>query len=56
LSSPAARARFRQLVQAREERLERLFRRSGVDSIDIDTEQDYTMPLSMFFRARARRM
>jgi len=40
---------------APEEELEALFRRYGVDFVDIDTGDDYITPLSRFFRARARR-
>ena len=55
LSSARARDRFRQFVNARDERLEGLFKRHGVDWVDIDTGSDYIHPLSMFFKARARR-
>ena len=56
LSGPRARARFTQINEARERSLQELFRRYGVDSIDIDTREDYARPLSLFFRSRARRM
>lgn len=56
VSSRSARDRFSKLVRDREDELKGLLNRSGVDSIDIDTADDYTKPLSVFFRARAKRM
>jgi uncharacterized protein (DUF58 family) len=50
-----ARDRFDRLVQERDRRLKELFNRYGIDSIDIDTDDDYVKPLNLFFRARAKR-
>lgn len=52
-------ARFREAfertaVKARE-RLDRTFRRSKVDVIDIETGEPYVQPLQRFFKARMRR-
>jgi len=55
LGNKKARARFTGLSAEMDERLQGLFKRYGVDSVDINTEEDYTRPLSVFFRARARR-
>ncbi|MFH1755479.1 MAG: DUF58 domain-containing protein [Candidatus Latescibacterota bacterium] len=55
LSSSRARERFARLVRDKDESLKALFKRCGVDSIDIDTHSDYIRPLEMFFRARAKR-
>jgi uncharacterized protein (DUF58 family) len=56
LGGRKSRERFSHLAAERERRLSDLFKRYGVDSIDIDTDEDYAKPLSVFFRARARRM
>jgi hypothetical protein len=32
-----------------------LMRRNGVDCVRVEAGQDYIVPLSVFFRARARR-
>ena len=50
-----ARRRFAEAAERRDRELEALFRRYGVDSIDIDTGADYIVPLTRFFRARAKR-
>jgi uncharacterized protein (DUF58 family) len=55
LSSAKNRERFTRLVSAERDRMNTLFTRYGVDSIDIDTAADYVRPLNLFFRARARR-
>lgn len=47
--------RFAAYVKRRDEELDSLFNRYGVDRVDIDTQKDYIMPLSLFFRARAKR-
>ena len=56
LSGRRARERFARINEDRDRSLQGLFRKYGVDSIDIDTREDYARPLSLFFRARARRM
>jgi uncharacterized protein (DUF58 family) len=50
-----ARKRFAAYVNRRDDELNSLFNRYGVDRVDIDTRKDYIMPLSLFFRARAKR-
>ncbi len=55
LSRRGAREAFSRLASEREGRLMALFRRSGVDVVRITTGEDYIKPLSLFFRARARR-
>jgi uncharacterized protein (DUF58 family) len=42
--------------RARRERLERDFRRAGVDSIFVETGKPYTPSFLRFFRERAKRM
>jgi hypothetical protein len=44
------------MAREKDRRLSDLFKRYGVDSIDIDTAEDYAKPLSVFFRARAKRV
>lgn len=56
LSGRKARERFAGYVRQREEQLDVLFKRHGVDYVDIDTETDYIKPLSVFFRSRAKRL
>lgn len=55
LGSRAARERFRAYAQKRNDETSAIFRRHGIDSIRIESGQDYVVPLSVFFRARARR-
>jgi uncharacterized protein (DUF58 family) len=56
LGGRAARERYAAHVNKRDEELKSLFNRYGVDRVDIDTQSDYTKPLSLFFRARAKRL
>jgi uncharacterized protein (DUF58 family) len=56
LGNKATRERFATFVQRRDEELKTAFNRHGVDCIDIDTQSDYVKPLSVFFRARAKRL
>jgi uncharacterized protein (DUF58 family) len=56
VGSRAARERFSAYVARRDAELDGLFKRYGVDRIDIDTQSDYVKPLSLFFRARAKRL
>ena len=51
-----ARERFAAYVNRRDEELDSLFNRYGVDRVNIDTQKDYVLPLSLFFRARAKRL
>jgi uncharacterized protein (DUF58 family) len=55
LSGRDARERFTAYIDRRDDELNNLFNRYGVDRVDIDTQKDYIMPLSLFFRARAKR-
>lgn len=55
LGNRAARERFARLVEKRDEELAALFRRHKVDWVDIDSGSDYVKPLTLFFRARAKR-
>lgn len=55
LTSRRGRTRFDRVRREHDERLVGLFRRYGIDSIDVDTAQDYVRPLSLFFRSRAKR-
>ncbi len=55
LSSSAARERFAAHARRRDEELAGLFRRHGVDCVRIEAGQDYIVPLSVFFKSRARR-
>jgi uncharacterized protein (DUF58 family) len=56
LSGRKARERFAGYARRGDDQLDELFRRHGVDCVDIDTESDYIKPLSVFFRARAKRL
>jgi len=55
LSGRNARQRFAAESERRKGELDALFRRYGVDCVDIDTGADYIQPLSRFFKARAKR-
>jgi uncharacterized protein (DUF58 family) len=55
LSSRAARERFAAHARRRNEELAGLFRRKGVDCVRIESGRDYIVPLSVFFKARAKR-
>jgi uncharacterized protein (DUF58 family) len=55
LGSRAARERFAEHARRRREETAALFRRHGIDSVRIETGSDYTLPLSLFFKARAKR-
>lgn len=51
-----AQKKFASFVRRHNEQLQSLFRRYGVDHVDIDTQRDYVLPLSLFFRSRAKRV
>jgi len=53
--SRGARDRFAQAVERRRAEMNGLMRRNGVDCVRVEAGQDYIVPLSVFFRARARR-
>jgi uncharacterized protein (DUF58 family) len=50
-----ARERFERHARERDDALDSLFRRHGVDRVDIDTGTDYILPLTRFFKARSKR-
>ncbi len=51
-----AQKKFAASVRRHDEELLNLFNRYGVDNVDIDTQRDYVLPLSLFFRSRAKRV
>ncbi len=53
--SRRARERFAQSVERRRAEMNTLMRRNGVDCVRVEAGQDYITPLSVFFRARAKR-
>ena len=55
LGRPGAREKYARLLDERNREQEAVFRRHKVDWVDVDTESDYVKPLSLFFRARAKR-
>ncbi len=55
VGSRSARERFRSYVQRRNEETQAVFRRHGIDCVRIDTSQEYIVPLSVFFKSRAKR-
>jgi len=54
-SNALVRSSYERLWKEQEERRHRLFRHSGVDEVEIRTDQPYIQPLINFFRARERR-
>jgi uncharacterized protein (DUF58 family) len=55
LGSRRAREDYAREAAARRKNLENLFKRNGVDLVEIETGEDYIKPLTVFFRSRARR-
>jgi len=55
VGSRAARERFRSYVERRNQETAAVFRRHGIDCVRIDTSQEYIVPLSLFFKSRAKR-
>ncbi len=55
LGSRAKRERFESYARRRNEETAALFRRHGIDCVRIETGRDYIVPLSVFFKARAKR-
>ena len=55
LGKRGARERFREAMDTRRRDVDSMFRRYGVDCVDVDTESDYIVPLSRFFKSRSRR-
>lgn len=54
-SDPRVRRNYARWWNDRELERKKVFQRSGVDSINISTDQSYIRPLMSFFRARERR-
>ncbi len=54
-TDPTVRSGYFQWWKNRDDAANRLFRHSGVDAIDIRTDQSYIQPLISFFRAREKR-
>jgi len=54
-ADPRLRRAYAEHMRGLELRRDRLFRQLGVDSIGLDTHEDFTPKLHKFFRARARR-
>ncbi len=50
-----ARDRFIRHARDRDDALDALLRRYGVDRVDVDTGEDFVLPLTRFFKARAKR-
>jgi uncharacterized protein (DUF58 family) len=55
LGSRSRREKFAAYAKRRNEETAALFRRHGIDCVRIETGRDYIVPLSVFFKARARR-
>jgi uncharacterized protein (DUF58 family) len=55
LGSRSRREKFTAYAKRRNEETAALFRRHGIDCVRIETGRDYIVPLSVFFKARARR-
>ncbi len=55
-SDPKARAKFAEVAEDRLARLRRTFRRSGLDTIEAQTDQPYLRSLMQFFENRLRRL
>jgi uncharacterized protein (DUF58 family) len=54
-NDPAVRREYGRWWRAQDEERTKLFRRSGVDAVDIQVDQSYINPLVSFFRTRGRR-
>lgn len=48
-------ARLERHARERDAELDALLRRHGVDRVDVETGEDYIVPLTRFFKARAKR-
>jgi uncharacterized protein (DUF58 family) len=55
-SDPKARAAFEKLADERIGQLRRLFRRTGLDTIEAETDRPYLRTLMQFFETRYRRL
>jgi uncharacterized protein (DUF58 family) len=54
-SDRAVRNRFGQAARLRQQSLERLFRRHGIDHIILKTDRSFVIPLLRFFQSRVKR-
>ena len=54
-SDPAWRQQHAAVTNQRDEELTKLFRRSGVDRVQIESGEDYVRPLTEFFQKRSQR-
>ncbi len=55
-SSPRVRSRYDARSDAEQRALRSMFRRLGIDEIEVRTERSYVRPLLAFFRARERKL
>jgi uncharacterized protein (DUF58 family) len=53
-SDPAVRQAFAQAVKARRDRRGAIFRRAGVEGVELRTDRDIVAPLMVYFRKRER--
>lgn len=53
--SQAVREQYRQTAEKEKTALTRFFKKNGIDYVEIYTNQSYLLPLTRFFRMRARR-
>jgi uncharacterized protein (DUF58 family) len=54
-ASQAVREQYRQTAEKEKTALTRFFKKNGIDYVEIYTNQSYLLPLTRFFRMRARR-
>ena len=54
-SHPAVREQYEQRLAERQDALEHLLRRCGVERITVRTDEDYAPALKAYFRSRKRR-
>ncbi|MFW6256122.1 MAG: DUF58 domain-containing protein, partial [Candidatus Sumerlaeota bacterium] len=54
-SSRAVRETFEKENRRRQEEQQKLFRKLGLDNLEVRTDRDYLEPLVQFFKRRAKR-
>lgn len=54
-SHPAVRRQYAQRVSERQDTLNRMLRKNGVERLDVRTDEDYVPALKAYFRSRKRR-
>ena len=54
-SDPQVRQQYQERMKAHQDYLTHLLRRSGVERIEIRTDEDYVPALKAYFRSRKRR-